>query len=74
MTLTEMLTSNLKMEPECDADAQAIEDTLTAIKDTLKEWLRTVRLPSYDGAGKGGAMFNTTESLRQLLIALVDEP
>jgi len=63
-TLTAALRSNLCMEPECDAEAQAIEDTLTTIKSTFKEWLRTVGL-SYQ---------MSDESTQQLLIALVDEP
>ena len=63
-TLTEMLRNNLLMEPECDSEAQAIEDTLTTIKDTFKEWLGTVGLP----------LWMTEEATRQLLITLIDEP
>ena len=63
-TLTEMLRSNLSMEPESDAHAQVIEDELNTIKSTFKEWLRTVGLP---GLG-------TEEPIRRLLMTLVDEP
>ena len=68
-TLTEMLRDSLKMEPECDAEAQAVEDELTTIKNTFKDWLKTVAL--------GGITQQTLEviaSTRQLLITLVDEP
>ena len=64
LTLTAMLRSNLNMEPENDTQAQAIEDTLTGIKSTFKDWLRTVGLPQQ----------MSEESTRQLLITLVDEP
>lgn len=63
-TLTTMLRSNLGMEAECDVMVQAIEDEIDTIKSTLKEWLRTVRLPCQ----------MSKESTRQLLIILVDEP
>ncbi len=63
-TLTTSLRSNLNMEPENDAQAQAIKDTLDTIKSTFKEWLRTVGLPQQ----------MSEESTRQLLITLVDEP
>ena len=63
-TLTTMLRDNLKMEPECDAEAKAIEETLHTIKATFKDWLRTVGLPWQ----------MSEESTRQLLITLVDEP
>ena len=63
-TLTEMLKSSLSMEPESDAHAQAIEDELSTIKSTFKEWLKTVGLPRQ----------MSEESTRQLLITLVDEP
>jgi len=63
-TLTEMLRTNLGMEPECDTDFQAIEYELCTIKSTFKEWLRTVGLSRQI----------SKESTRQLLITLVDEP
>ena len=63
-TLTTMLRDSLYMEPECDADIKAIEDTLNAIKTTFKDWLKVVGLPYQ----------MSEESTRQLLITLVDEP
>lgn len=63
-TLTTALRENLGMEPECDTEAQADEDTISVIKSTFKEWLRTVSLPQQ----------MSEESTRQLLIVLVDEP
>ena len=63
-TLTEMLRTNLGMEPRRDAEAQAIEDELNTIKSTFRDWLRTVGLPYQ----------MSEESTRQLLITLVDEP
>jgi len=73
-TLTEALRMNLRMEPECDAEAQAIEDTLNTIKSTFNEWLRTVGLPHYHSFDRDGNAFNATESIQKLLIILVDEP
>jgi len=63
-TLTAALRSNLGMEATCDAEVQAIEDELVTIKSTVKEWLRTVGLPCRMGV----------ESIRHLLITLVEEP
>ena len=63
-TLTAALRSNLGMEPECDTEAQANEDTLTTIKSTFKDWLRTLYLSHQ----------MSEESTRQLLITLIDEP
>lgn len=67
-TLTTALRENLKMEPGCDAEAQAIEEELTTIKSTFKEWLRTV------GLAQGASTCVIAENVRRLLIALVDEP
>lgn len=74
MTLTEMLRDSLKMEPECDAEALAVEEELSTIKSTFEKWLRTVGLPDYYSPNRDGVPFNTTESTRKLLILLVDEP
>ena len=63
-TLTESLRSDLDMEPTCDAEAQAMKDTLMSIKAILKRWLSTVGLPETMDA----------EETRRLLITLVDEP
>lgn len=41
-------------------------------KRVFKEWLRTVGLPQY--FEPDGMSFNATESIRNLLITLVDEP
>lgn len=73
-TLTEMLRDSLKMEPECDAEAKAVEDELTLIKTIFKNWLKGVGLPDYDTPDKQGVPFSATDSLRQLLVTLVDEP
>ena len=73
-TLTEMLRVDLNMTPESDPEAQAIESELIAIKATFKAWLRTVGLPIYYSINRDGNEFNTTMSLRRLLITLVDEP
>ena len=64
LTLTLMLKNSLEMEAVSSIQTQAIEDTLTAIKSTFKDWLRTVGLPQQ----------MSEESTRQLLITLVDEP
>lgn len=63
-SLTMMLRETHGMEPECDAEAKAIEAELQTIKNTVKERLRTVSLPHCAGE----------ESTRKLLVALVDEP
>lgn len=73
MTLTEMLRESLHMEPECDAEAIAIEDTLTTIKTTVAQWLEEVGLPDYFHSD-GQYSFNSTVVTRQLLVLLVDEP
>ena len=64
-TLTEMLREELKMEPECDAEADAMGYDLKVIRDTFKEWLRSVSLCG---------QFPVIETTRKLLITLVDEP
>lgn len=80
-TLTEMLRQKLLEacsrglgSEELAMIAELSEPEIVIIKDTFKEWLKTVGLPDYWSAGRIGAQFSTTESLRQLLIALVDEP
>ena len=40
----------------------------------LKEWLKTVGLPLITSTNKHGTTFDATESIRKLLITLVDEP
>lgn len=61
-TLTEMLRDNMGMEPECDAEVRAIEDTLSVIKTSVKQWLKSLPLPDY------------CEECRSLIVVLVDEP
>ena len=75
-TLTKMLVKALHedLEPESEPEAEAREYYLTTIKDTYKEWLRTVELPDYYVSDDHDVTFNATESTRQLLITLVDEP
>lgn len=65
-TLTEMLNDK-EEEP---GGGVPIPDALEVFKD----WLKTVGLTDYYSSNRDGVEFNTTESLRQLLIALVDEP
>lgn len=62
MTLTEMLVN------AGQGGAVHVEYS----KQIFKEWLETVGLPQY--YNPDGMCFNATESLRKLLIQLVDEP
>lgn len=64
-TLTDILRRELNMEPECDADARAIENTIDAIKASIKRWLEDVAI---------GAETHETLEMRNTLIQLVDEP
>lgn len=66
MTLTEMLNDK-EEEP---GGGIPIPDAL----EVFKEWLKAVGLTDYYSVDRDGWNFNTTESIRQLLIALVDEP
>ncbi|KKN74180.1 hypothetical protein LCGC14_0392660 [marine sediment metagenome] len=63
MTLTELLRRN-----------HYSEDDIVDIKYELRKWLKEMGLPDYDTIGKGGAIFSATDSLRELLVTLVDEP
>jgi len=63
-TLTQMLNNNFCLELEGNSNRQVIEDEISTIKTTIKEWLRTVGLPEPA----------QVESTRNLLITLVDEP
>jgi len=49
-------------------------DQVNTVKKVFKEWLFTVGLPDYETVGKGDRVFSATESLRKLLIILLDEP
>ena len=69
MTLTEMLRNNLALNR-----SNLAEQELTIIKGTFEKWLKDVGLPDHDTIGKGGYIFSATESTRELLILLVDEP
>ena len=60
MALTEMLAKEVK-HPE-------------PVKEVFKQWLKEVGLPDHDTIGKGGYIFSATESTRELLILLIDEP
>ena len=64
-TLTEML--------EAKATGFNSEDA-EVIKGVVKEWLRGVGLTSYFSCNREGIAFNTSESIRRLLVTLVDEP
>ena len=70
MTLTEMLEEHFGEKP-WGAGTQWELDT---IKGIFKRWLKEVGLPDHDTVGKGGCIFSATESTRDLLILLVDEP
>jgi len=59
-TLTEMLKENM-------LDPYPIPDAVDKVKEIFKEWLRTVGLPD-------SRFWQAPESIRQLLITLVDEP
>ena len=65
MTLTEMLKVVLPDDNEPE---------LGPMKIIFKQWLKEVGLPDHDTIGKGGYIFSATESTRDLLILLVDEP
>ena len=54
-------------------DAGSWQDEFVELmKGTFKEWLKTVNLPQY--YNPDGQCCNATESLRKLLVTLVDEP
>lgn len=44
------------------------------VKETFKEWLKEVGLPLMTSFNKHGETTDATESIRKLLITLVDEP
>ncbi len=44
------------------------------MKETFKKWLREVGLPDYFSLDKEGNGLNTSNSIRQLLLNLVEEP
>ena len=76
MTLTTMLSEVIDYpEGTVTEEGSVVEHykTVLKVKDTFKEWLRTVGLPNYYSPNKDG-VFNVTRSLRKLLILLVDEP
>ena len=64
-TLTEMLYFD---------DINLNDAEVAVIKRALGNWLREVNLPNHASIDKMGTLFNSTESIRQLLITLVDEP
>ena len=64
-TLTEML--------EAEATGFNSEDA-GVIKGVVQEWLRGVGLTPYYSMNRDGIAFNTSESIRRLLVTLVDEP
>ena len=66
MTLTEMLEEESK---ELGSILRVSET-----KEIFKQWLKEVGLSDHDTIGKGGYIFSATESTRDLLILLVDEP
>jgi len=67
ITLNEMLIEDM-LDPYPQPDATDV------VKRIFQDWLRIVGLPDYYSLNRNGDKFNTTESLRQLLITLVDEP
>ncbi len=66
MTLAEMLEEKSKYP----GSILHVDET----KEIFKQWLKEVGLPDHDTVGKGGCIFSATESTRDLLILLVDEP
>lgn len=70
-TLTEMLRDTLENVPD---DEASIEQDLYLVKETFKEWLKEVGLPTILNTNRDGISFDATKSLRKLLITLVDEP
>lgn len=62
-TLTEMLIDEIKITPGVVTSVEEIFG-LNSVKEVIKMWLREVGLPLY----------GTPESIRKLLITLVDEP
>ena len=74
-TLTKMLTAlHEDLPAKSKVETEFREWYLKIIKDTFKEWLKTVGLPDHINYGKGGVSFNATESTRKLLITSMDEP
>ena len=49
-------------------------DDAVTIKKAFTDWLAEVGLPGYKSIDLKGNEFDVTESLRKLLILLVDEP
>ena len=75
MALGKMLDDALNdAPPESQPEKEANFYEIKCVKDTIKEWLKSVGLPDYESKSKYGITFSSTESLRQLLIILVDEP
>jgi len=75
MTLTEMLYKAINdTPPESQPEKEANFYELECIKKVFKQWLKEVGLPDYFSINRDGKGFNATESIRQLLITLVDEP
>ena len=75
MTLHDELKQDLCLaEPETKEEREANEIELATIKNAFKKWLGTVGLPDYWSLDRDSIRFNVTESLRKLLIILVDEP
>uniref|UniRef100_A0A6M3LGT3 Uncharacterized protein n=1 Tax=viral metagenome TaxID=1070528 RepID=A0A6M3LGT3_9ZZZZ len=74
-TLTEALVE-YQGKPESQPEADASEWERAQIKAVFKEWLRTAGLPHYR-KGRDSIIvdgFDYTDSIRKLLIILVDEP
>lgn len=76
MTLTEMLRVALSedVKPTSQKEADAREYYRGEVKHTFKNWLKTVGLTDYTTLDRDSVPFSATESLRKLLILLVDEP
>lgn len=74
MTLTEMLEKKMPESPLEYHWSGVYTNTSEKSKEAFKDWLKDVGLPDYDTIGKGGVIFSATDSLRKLLILLIDEP
>lgn len=72
--LSNMLRTDLGLEPGVGTSTQVVDDHLHLIKATFKKWLSEVGLPDYFSLDKEGNGFNSMESIRELLVTLVDEP
>lgn len=66
-TLTELLRERIcDPDPWTEAQSEADEQEVEAVKEVFKDWLKAIGLPPFYQSSE--------ESTRQLIITLVDEP